>query len=444
MNSEEQHSASTDVTILGTTIAGLVVARDLARRGYRVTVIDSADAPGGSARSLALDGAAVSTRPEGFIDDTGATLALTDELGLRLTTIGTAAEAIRLSGRTVPMPQDTVLGIPGAPLARDVIDVLGWGGAMRAYSDRLRPVLKIGRYSELGALVRGRMGGAVIDRMLEPVTRAVFGSSPGQLALADALPELNGAITRSGSLSGAIVMLRADFDSDEKFAVRDVEGGLHRLVEALVDDAVDYHADLKLSTAIDLASRDEEGWLLTLTSGEQLRTQAVVNARTEINPLVRVSMLVPATILEGVPYSRVFVAPAEQQVRATDVQISDHAPGQKLLTLSYRESDEGGDALAEQAVRDAETILSIRIGTPASISQTAHIAMPPAFPDGDGVHTVPASYSLSHTVRSAHEIAASIKREDFAVEGVSWTVQVIEASEDVAEHDAEAKNEETA
>ena len=43
----------------------------------------------------------------------------------------------------VPLPRTGMLGIPANPLGEDVRAVIGWGGAGRAYLDRLMPVLRI-------------------------------------------------------------------------------------------------------------------------------------------------------------------------------------------------------------------------------------------------------------------------------------------------------------
>ncbi|HIY66613.1 MAG TPA: FAD-dependent oxidoreductase [Candidatus Agrococcus pullicola] len=439
MNSEERSSESLDVAVLGGSLAGLVAARDLARRGYRVLVIEESDAIGGSAAGLALGDFSVSARAEGFVDETGALRELGSELGLGTTTPMSATTAIRLPGRTVPMPENTVFGIPGAPLAKDVVDVLGWSGALRAYGDRLRPVLKIGRYDELGSLVRGRMGRQVVDRMLEPVTRAVFGTHVDSLRVADALPELNGAITRSGSLSGAISMLRADLDADDIYTTRDFDGGLHAFVNALVTDAEDYHAIVRLGESVDLAARDDEGWLLTLNRGAEIRAQAIVVADTESAAPHRVALLVPDTALatpDAPRFSRFFIAPAEQKVRC--VELIDATSmwgvgpdGAAVLLLSYRDESQQpgaaattGAALVEQAIADAETLLGIRIGTPMAAAHTGPRVSRPALEPDEGIHSIGASASLSEVVQRARDAAAAVRRDDFAVPGVSWTERI--------------------
>ena len=53
-----------------------------------------------------------------------------------------------------PLPKTGMLGIPANPLGDDVRRIIGWSGALRAYLDRLMPILTIGRAHSLGKLVR--------------------------------------------------------------------------------------------------------------------------------------------------------------------------------------------------------------------------------------------------------------------------------------------------
>ncbi len=65
--------------------------------------------------------------------------------------------------------------IPGtSPSAR----IIGWGGAWRAFLDRVRPPLTIGKERSLGRLVRTRMGDAVLERLVAPVSLGHLRDAP--------------------------------------------------------------------------------------------------------------------------------------------------------------------------------------------------------------------------------------------------------------------------
>ena len=106
-------------------------------------------------------------------------------------------------GAWMPQPAPAVLGIPAVPVSSRALALLGGGAAARAYLDRLRPVLTIGKTHALGALVRSRLGDAVLERLVEPLVRERFGTAPDEVDVAIAAPGLNEALTLAGSLSGA-------------------------------------------------------------------------------------------------------------------------------------------------------------------------------------------------------------------------------------------------
>lgn len=106
-------------------------------------------------------------------------------------------------GDWAPQPTPAVLGIPAVPVSSRALALLGGGAALRAYLDRIRPVLTIGKTHALGALVRSRLGRAAQERLVEPLVRERFGVSADEVDVAIAAPGLNEALTVAGSLSGA-------------------------------------------------------------------------------------------------------------------------------------------------------------------------------------------------------------------------------------------------
>ena len=224
------------VVVIGGGVAGLAAARDLARPGFAVTVLEAADAPGGSVATHEVAGLRLDAGAESFATRGGAVAELISELGLDGDVVrpNAAGAWLRLADRTIPMPKAGLLGIPSSPLARDVIAAIGWRGALRAYLDRLIPVLTIGHERNLGRLVRRRMGTLVLERLVAPVSTGVYSARPYELDVAVVAPGLNGALTRQGSLSGAVGELRASAKAGS--AVGGLVGGMSRLVEALAAD----------------------------------------------------------------------------------------------------------------------------------------------------------------------------------------------------------------
>ncbi|WP_298226988.1 FAD-dependent oxidoreductase [Gryllotalpicola sp.] len=227
------------VAIVGGGVGGLVAARELARPGIEVTLYEAGGRLGGSVAPLAVAGVTVDAGAESFATRGGHVAALLAELGLTADIVepNAAGAWLQLPGRAVPMPKAGMLGVPSSPLAADVVAAIGWRAALRAYLDRIKPLLTIGREHNLGALVRRRMGRAVLDNLVAPVTTGVYSAPPELIDVDIALPGLNGALTRTGSLSGAVAALRSGGPSKAGSAVGGIRGGMHRLVVALAADA---------------------------------------------------------------------------------------------------------------------------------------------------------------------------------------------------------------
>ena len=245
------------VVVVGGGIGGLVAARELARPGFEVTLLEASDHLGGSVRKLELplaDGTQVTVDAgaESFATRGGHVAAYLDELHLtdQVVQPNPAGSWLQLPGKAVPTPKGGMLGIPATPLANDVIAAIGWRGALRAYLDRVLPPLKIGQEHNLGRLVERRMGRAVLENLVAPVTTGVYSAAPDQLDVSVAAPGLNPALTRTGSLSGAIAELRAGGPSKAGSAVGGITGGIWRLADALITDARHRGAELRTGVRV--------------------------------------------------------------------------------------------------------------------------------------------------------------------------------------------------
>ncbi|MDN4598143.1 protoporphyrinogen/coproporphyrinogen oxidase [Leifsonia virtsii] len=226
----------TRIVVIGGGMAGLVVARECARPGFAVTLLEGSDRVGGSVAPLEIGGMTLDAGAESFATRGGHVAELLDDLGLGGDVVqpNPSGAWVRHGSRSVPLPKAGLLGIPSSPLARDVVDAIGWSGALRAYLDRLTPVLKIGTERRLGTLVRKRMGRKVLDLLVAPVATGVYSASPDELDVDVVAPGLNAALTRLGSLSGAVGELRSA--SKAGSAVGGIRGGMWRLPQALAAD----------------------------------------------------------------------------------------------------------------------------------------------------------------------------------------------------------------
>ena len=288
----------TDVVVIGAGVAGLVAARECARKGLRVTVLDAAETPGGFVATHTVDGIRLDSGAESFATrggekgKPGPVASLIADLGLgeAIVTPNPRGAWVQLPDGAAPLPKLSLLGIPGAPLADDVRRILGWKGALRAQLDRYMPLLRVRPETDLGGIVRRRMGQAVLDRLVTPIVGGVHSASPTVIDVHAVAPGLTKAMTNQGSLSGAVLALLEERGSKVAAgsAVAGIDGGMFRLVEALVADCEKFGVEFRMSTPVQATApfpEPVEGnggrWVTTATVADesvQITSRAVVVA----------------------------------------------------------------------------------------------------------------------------------------------------------------------
>jgi len=265
-----------DVVVIGGGIAGLVAARECAHIGLKVAILEATDAVGGAVASHEVAGLTLDSGAESFAVRQGSVADFVSGLGLTEQIVAPNPAGAWLclpahggQGRngvfSVPLPKTGVLGIPASPLADDVRRVIGWGGAWRAYLDRLMPVLKIGREHSLGDMVEKRMGRRVLERLVEPVASGVYSAAAADLEVDVVAPGLNAALTTTGSLSGAVLALRSAAPAGS--AVGGLRGGMSSLVTALVADLEHFGTEIVTNMTVTQLARagtpEKASWTVT-------------------------------------------------------------------------------------------------------------------------------------------------------------------------------------
>ena len=260
------------VIVIGGGIGGLVAARECAKVGMPVTLLEAGDELGGSIRTVELDGIRVDAGAESFATRGGHVRELIDALGVGDAVVSPAGGGAWLTGipgtPDAPLPVGGILGIPANPFQPDVRRIIGWSGAWRAYLDRVRPVLTIGNAQSLGKLVASRMGARVRDRLVAPVTAGVYSAHPDDVDMDAAAPGLNAALTRAGSLSGGVAALRDEQQQAREgkapgSAVQGLVGGMGVLIDALRADLDTYGVEVRTGVRVTGIAHEGSGWIVT-------------------------------------------------------------------------------------------------------------------------------------------------------------------------------------
>jgi oxygen-dependent protoporphyrinogen oxidase len=301
-------AADTHVVVIGGGIGGLIAARECAKVGMRVTLLEEADAVGGAIRRADLAGVMVDAGAESFATRGGHVRALLAELRLEDRIVAPEAGSAWLAGipgvGAAPLPVGGILGIPANPFQDDVRRVIGWSGAWRAYLDRVRPPLTIGHQLSLGKLVASRMGAKVRDRLVAPVTTGVYSASPDDVDVDVAAPGLNAALTRVGSLSGAVEALRDAAQSAAKApeaarapgaAVEGLTGGMSVLVDALVEDLRRLGAEVRTGVRVQHVERSGAAWAIGVEPEQDAGMEADPDTEPDASAPIAADAVIVAT-----------------------------------------------------------------------------------------------------------------------------------------------------
>lgn len=354
-------SARSDFTVVGGGIGGLVVARRLAMAGRSVALLEASDRLGGTVARHTVGGLDLDAGAESFAIRGGTVAALAAEIGLGDQVVAPTSLGAWLqpaSGAAVPLPDAALLGIPGTPLASDVITVVGGAAAFRAQLDSLIPSLWARRSLTLGQLVRRRMGARVLERLVAPVVHGVYSVHPDDLPI-DRIAGLRQAYGREGSLAAAVRSLRAA--SPAGSAVEGIRGGVHRLVTELEADLATYGVTVEFGHRV--------------TSLQGLLGTVIVAAPGIVAPgagrnVVVATLVVDAPELDTAPRGTgVLVARGARGIRARALTHStakwewlrERTQGGHVLRLSY---DDDPVDLPETARADAAALLGAEL--PAS------------------------------------------------------------------------------
>lgn len=202
-----------DVVAIGSDLATFTAAIECARIGLKTELWIPKDAEDHG--------------PAEFSHRGGIVAAVLDDLGVDFDIVIPAEGAAELCG------------IPSNPFSAAVRATLGWSGAWRIYLDRIKPVFTIGNETNLGKLVRTRLGEAALTKLVDPVARERYGYSADELEVDAVAPGLSQALTRGGSLSSGVIELMLE---DPRVVQRVVVPGGHAAILAAVTAKLKYFA----------------------------------------------------------------------------------------------------------------------------------------------------------------------------------------------------------
>ncbi|MBA8829417.1 hypothetical protein [Alpinimonas psychrophila] len=292
---ESSSPTSYDVLVVGSDVAALMAALDCARIGLRVVLLATPPAE---------------HRPAVFSHRAGIVASLLTELNIPFSIRERVTVKGHESRSTAGAATGSIVGIPANPFALNVREVLGWRGAWRVYLDRLIPLLTIGTETNLGHIVRRRLGKRAERLLVDPVLQALYGLSAEEIPVATVVPGLNQAMTRAGCLTTGIIDLIV---ADPRVAqVVEVAGGVGHIETVLRERLAFFSARI-----IDVA----DVHLTLIEDGENRPTAFGASAFAPSGPITVVTQ---AALL---PAGEALAAQSPANERVAVVGISEQFPG---------------------------------------------------------------------------------------------------------------------
>lgn len=296
------------VAVVGGGITGLVAARDLARAGADVVLVEP-DRLGGKLQTTPFDDGVLDEAADTFLARVPEGVDLCRELGLEGELVSPAFRRafVWSHGALRALPEGQLLGVP-----TDLDELAGTGivseaGLVEARRDLETPLVAPDGDVAIGPVLRARFGDEVVDRLVDPLVGGINAGTVDELSLAATVPQLDAAV-RSGaaSITEACRAQRAaatDPSAPVFFAPR---GGMGALAQAVRHDAEAHGMTTARARATSL-ERSGSGWRLRLDGASPVDTDAVV-ITTPAGPaaeLLHPHAARAATLLAAIPYASV-------------------------------------------------------------------------------------------------------------------------------------------
>lgn len=266
------------VVVIGGGVAGLTAARDVlvAAPTTRVTVLDASDRVGGKLRREEVGGHLVDVGAEAVLAVRPEALDLLSELTDESEVVSPETTSARVwtRGALHALPR-TRIGVPFAD--SDVTGLLTGSEAARMRAETPGP--EVGSDISVGDYVGGRLGGAVVDRLVEPLLGGVYAGHSRSLSLRATMPAIWATAQEGGSLLVAPPVDPQAGRTRPPFI--GLTGGVGRLPELLAEDVESRGGVIETRVIARGIERTPNGWsVLTgpTTDPRLLTADAVVVA----------------------------------------------------------------------------------------------------------------------------------------------------------------------
>ena len=296
------------VVVIGGGIAGLTAASatvdEFRRLGVDgdVRLVESANDPGGHARTASDEGFLIESGPNGFLDRDPEILALIAELRLESRVV----EASAASRRRFIVRKRRLVKVPDSPLSFITSDSLSWRGKLRILREPWAAAAPPGVEETVFDFAARRIGAEAAETFVDTIISGISGGDSRALALKSQFPLLFDWESKHGSLLRAALAERKP-GPRKRTRLLAFDRGLGTLTGALAQRLGDR---VSTGVAVRAVERGGEGWNIGLADGSAVPATHVIFATPAhaASRLVAVSAPNLASALAAIPYSGLAVA----------------------------------------------------------------------------------------------------------------------------------------
>jgi oxygen-dependent protoporphyrinogen oxidase len=226
------------VVVVGGGVTGVAAAWFLRQRGgpdLAVTVLESSPRLGGKLHTVELAGVSVDTGAEAILNrrPEGVELARAVGLAERIRFAATTSAGLWSRGALRPIPGGTILGVPGDFAELEASGLLSAEGLAHVRAEPELPGAPLDDDVAIGAYAAQRMGGEIVDRLVEPLLGGVYAGRSDQLSLQATVPALVPYLRESPSLVRAAARVKAAAPASDAPVFAGLTGGVGGLVPAV-------------------------------------------------------------------------------------------------------------------------------------------------------------------------------------------------------------------
>ncbi|GAA4954151.1 protoporphyrinogen oxidase [Nonomuraea thailandensis] len=252
------------MVIVGAGISGLAAAwylRQSAGDRVRVTVLEGSPRIGGKLYASEVAGVSVDAGAESMLArrPEGKELARAVGLGDDLVFPGTLSSAVYSRGELRHLPKGQIMGVPSDLTELAKSGIVSPGGLLRVPLDQILPPTLVRTDVSVAAYIRARMGGEIVDRLVEPLLGGVYAGRADMLSLEATMPRVAAVARSERSLLSAARHLAAETPKDAGPVFTSLRGGVGALPEAVAKAS---EADVRTGVTVRELHRTETGWRL--------------------------------------------------------------------------------------------------------------------------------------------------------------------------------------